>query len=173
MTLSSSPLNIKNCLATASGFSLVKQIIQDKEAELTQKFDPQQSVEPLLIEKSAFIDDVLIHCWEHFLQDQSQHLCLIATGGYGRNELFPHSDIDILILLNDDNIDDFQHNLSSFSNCLWDIGLNPGQSVRTISECLQQAAEDQTIMTNLLELRLITGNPSLFAALNTQFNQKE
>ena len=173
MTLSSSPLNIKNCLATASGVSLVKQIIQDKEAELTQKFDPHQSVEPLLIEKSAFIDDVLIHCWEHFLQDQSQHLCLIATGGYGRNELFPHSDIDILILLNDDNIDDFQHNLSSFSNCLWDIGLNPGQSVRTISECLQQAAEDQTIMTNLLELRLITGNPSLFAALNTQFNQKE
>jgi [protein-PII] uridylyltransferase len=173
VTLSSSPLNIKNCLATASGVSLVKQIIQDKEAELTQKFDSQQSVEPLLIEKSAFIDDVLIHCWEHFLQDQSQHLCLIATGGYGRNELFPHSDIDILILLNDDNIDDFQHNLSSFSNCLWDIGLNPGQSVRTISECLQQAAEDQTIMTNLLELRLITGNPSLFAALNTQFNQKE
>jgi [protein-PII] uridylyltransferase len=173
VTLSSSPLNIKNCLATASGVSLVKQIIQDKEAELTQKFDPHQSVEPLLIEKSAFIDDVLIHCWEHFLQDQSQHLCLIATGGYGRNELFPHSDIDILILLNDDNIDDFQHNLSSFSNCLWDIGLNPGQSVRTISECLQQAAEDQTIMTNLLELRLITGNPSLFAALNTQFNQKE
>ncbi len=162
-----------NILSQDNNISLLKEIIHKKNEALTKKFNPQHNVEPLLLEKSVFIDDILINCWNHFLKDQAQYLCLIATGGYGRNELFPCSDIDILILLKDADISTFQDGLSEFSNFLWDIGLKPGQSVRTVAECLQQAAEDQTIMTNLLELRLITGNQLLFTELNKKFAHKE
>ncbi|KAF3978511.1 MAG: [protein-PII] uridylyltransferase [Methylococcales symbiont of Iophon sp. n. MRB-2018] len=163
----------KNLLSQDNSFSLLKEIIHNKNEEITKKFNPQQAVDSLLLEKSVFIDEILINCWHHFLKEQAQHLCLIATGGYGRNELFPNSDMDILILLKDSDIQDFQNDLSDFSNYLWDIGLKPGQSVRTIAECLQQASEDQTIMTNLLEFRLITGSPVLFSDLNKQINRKE
>ncbi len=151
--------------------ALLKQIINDNYDQQSQQFDPQQNVGDLLIEKSVFIDDVLTLCWDHFLGHHATHLSLIATGGYGRNELFPNSDVDILILLKDANTVEFQDSLSAFSNFLWDIGLKPGQSVRTIAECIKATKEDQTIMTNLLEIRKITGNPTLFSNLIKEIAQ--
>ena len=151
----------------------IKQLINDKYDELSQKFNPQLNVGKLLVENAAFIDDILCLCWKHFLKQHSTHLSLIATGGYGRNELFPNSDIDILILLKSSNTSEYQDNLSAFSNFLWDIGLKPGQSVRTIPECIQTATEDQTIMTNLLETRIISGNHSLFTDLTVLISQSE
>lgn len=153
--------------------SLLKQIINENYAKQSEQFNPQQDVGDLLVENSIFIDDVLTLCWDHFLKQHSTHLSLIASGGYGRNELFPNSDIDILILLKNADTAEFQDSLSAFSNFLWDIGLKPGQSVRTIPECVTAAKEDQTIMTNLLEIRKITGNPSLFAELVTKISQTE
>lgn len=151
----------------------LKQIIAEFKTEQSKKLDPLKNVDGLLIENSAFIDDILILCWNHFLKQYTSQLCLLATGGYGRNELFPNSDIDILILLKDVDTTDFQDSLSLFSNFLWDIGLKPGQSVRTIPECIEAAKEDQTIMTNLLEIRLITGNSTLFVDLSKQVTQAE
>lgn len=171
--MTASSLVANNVLPQNNNLSLFKDSIQQKNEALAKKFNPRQSVAPLLLEKSLFIDEILVHCWNYFLQDQAQQLCLIATGGYGRNELFPCSDIDILILLNNAEPANYQKCLAEFSNYLWDIGLKLGQSVRTIEECLQKAADDQTIMTNLLELRLITGNSQLFADLNRQISQQE
>lgn len=139
--------------------------------QLAKSLSPDCDIEALLLEKSQFIDEILINCWRHFLGKAGDDLCLIATGGFGRGELFPKSDLDILILLGD-NPPDTQL-LSEFGNYLWDLGLQPGQSVRTIAECLQQAAKDQTIYTCLLELRLISGSQDLFAELRRQFAQKE
>ncbi len=161
-------LNLKEVFNQENNLTLLKEIIKTKNQELKQKFNPDNNVDTLLKEKAIFIDQVLTACWKHFLKHQATQLCLIATGGYGRNELFPHSDIDILILLKDVDISNFQENLSSFSNFLWDLGLKPGQSVRTTSECIQAASDDQTIMTNLLEIRLITGNTQLFTELKKQ-----
>ncbi len=140
-----------------------KQAIQDKDAELLAEFNPLQDVGELLIKKSFFIDQVLIAVWQHFLQNYAQSLSLIATGGYGRNELFPYSDIDLIILLpENDYIDpEMQNSLSNFVNFLWDIRLKPGYSVRSISECIEAAADDQTVFTNLMEMRPITGNTQL------------
>jgi len=152
---------------------LLKQIIIDKYDEQSQKFDPQGNVEQLLTENARFIDHILSLCWHHFLKKHATQLSLIATGGYGRSELFPNSDIDILILLKSPETNSFQDSLSAFSNFLWDIGLKPGQSVRTIPECIQTAKEDQTIMTSLLETRLICGNPILFTDLKQQIRPKE
>jgi len=150
---------------------LLKQIIKEKYDALSQKFNPNNNVDTLILENSIFIDELLTLCWNHFLKQFSSHLCLLATGGYGRNELFPNSDIDILILLKNSDTHPFQDSLSEFSNFLWDIGLKPGQSVRTIPECILAAKEDQTIMTSLIETRIICGNQSLFIDLSEQISQ--
>ena len=166
-------LNPNTIFSQENSHTLLKQIITEKYDEQSQKFNPQLDVGQLLVENSVFIDDILTLCWNHFLKQHVTQLCLIATGGYGRNELFPNSDIDILILLDSSDIKPLQDNLSDFSNFLWDIGLKPGQSVRTIAECIQTAAEDQTIMTNLIETRLISGNQVLFTDLNQQISETD
>lgn len=144
-----------------------KDLIKQKNQVLRNKFDPQHSVAGLLQEKSQFIDAILSACWHHFLGIHAASLSLIAVGGYGRKELFPYSDIDILVLLESEDTSAYQENLAHYFTFLWDIGLKPGQSVRTISETVQAAIDDQTIMTSLLEIRLIDGNKELYDSLRS------
>ncbi len=146
----------------------VKQLLKQKDAELRQKFNPHKSVSKLLKDKSDFIDNILSCCWEHFLGDYASQLSLCAVGGYGRKELFPYSDIDLVVLLNSEDIQPYQEGLSSFFTFLWDIGLKLGQSVRTIKQCVEAAIDDQTIMTSLMEIRLIAGNTVLYKTLKQQ-----
>jgi len=153
--------------------TIIKQILQQNYDDLRRQFDPQENVNQLLIKHSAFVDTVLSICWVHFLKQYASELSLIATGGYGRNELFPNSDIDILILMENSDTSAFQDNLSSFSNFLWDIGLKPGQCVRTIAECVETATEDQTVLTSLLETRLLFGNQALFNELTKTIASKK
>jgi [protein-PII] uridylyltransferase len=145
-----------------------KQYIKDKDLELQQKFNPQLSVRDLLKEKSDFIDEVLTASWRHFLADNAEKLCLIAVGGYGRREQFPHSDIDLVILLDSGDISEYQEMLTNFLTFLWDIGLKPGQSVRTVEQCVTAAIGDQTIMTSIMENRLIVGNEALYQKLRDE-----
>lgn len=142
--------------------------LKQKYTELKQIFDPQSSVYPLIKERSDFIDGILVCSWQHFLGEYAAQLSLIAVGGYGRRELFPYSDIDIVVLLDSNETSAYQENLAHFFSFLWDIGLKPGQSVRTIAECIEEAGKDQTIMTSLMEIRLITGCPELFETLKSQ-----
>ncbi len=139
-----------------------KTYIQQKDLELHQKFDPQKPVGDLLKERSAFVDEILISAWQHFLSNQADKHSLIAVGGYGRQELFPHSDIDIVILTDSHKDPIVQERVTNFSVFLWDIGLKPGLSVRTVEECVSEALEDQTVMTCLLENRLVTGSSELY-----------
>jgi [protein-PII] uridylyltransferase len=144
-----------------------RQLLKEKNAELEAKFDPQLSVSKLLLEKTAFIDKTLTVCWQHFLGEHAQQLCLMAVGGYGRRELFPYSDIDIVALLPGE--DSAAHEaLANFFTFLWDIGLKPGHSMRTIPECVAIAIADQSIMTSLMENRLLAGNSALYKALRSQ-----
>ncbi|MDO9104262.1 MAG: [protein-PII] uridylyltransferase [Methylovulum sp.] len=145
-----------------------KQVLRQEFAQLEQKFDPHNSVYDLLKQRSDFIDEILSCCWRHFLGEYALRLSLIAVGGYGRRELFPYSDIDIVVLLDSDNTSLYQEALADFFTFLWDMGLKPGQSVRTVQECIAAALDDQTIMTSLIEIRLISGCPSLYEALKLQ-----
>ena len=146
-------------------FQQFKEFVKQMELAIQHKFDPQMPVDHLLKEKSEFIDEILISGWLHFLTDQADSHCLLAVGGYGREELFPQSDIDVAIVL-DTEIDPVVHErIASFATFLWDIGLKPGLSVRTIDETVTAAKENQTIMTNIMENRLIAGCPDLYKKL--------
>ena len=91
-------------------------------------------------------------------------------GGYGRGELFPASDIDLLILLPAETSKTTQEKLERLVSHFWDIGLEIGHSVRTIQECLNEAAQDITVQTALLEARLLTGNAKLFATFQKRLH---
>jgi [protein-PII] uridylyltransferase len=98
---------------------------------------------------------------------------LAAVGGFGRGELFPHSDVDVLVLLPDEHSPSqdaqLKARIEGFIGSCWDAGLEIGSSVRTLTECLHEATHDVTIQTALLESRMITGNAALFAAFEKQF----
>ncbi len=95
--------------------------------------------------------------------------CLVAAGGFGRGELFPHSDVDVLLLLPDDTDVDanpaLKAKVESFIGGCWDVGLEIGSSVRTVSGCVEEAAKDVTVQTSLLEARLIAGSKKNFLQL--------
>ena len=115
-------------------------------------------------------DQTLQTLW--LLADMPPQAALVAAGGYGRGELFPYSDIDVVLLLADDSaVDDnpaLKAKIEQFiSNC-WDTGLEIGSSVRTAAECTNEAAKDITVQTSLLEARLITGNKKNFERLKKQ-----
>jgi [protein-PII] uridylyltransferase len=114
----------------------------------------------LLHERCNLIDEVLCDLW-HELGFPSS-LALVAVGGYGRGELFPASDIDLLLLLPKTPDAALTERLEQLVSLFWDIGLEIGHSVRTVEECLDEAAGDVTIQTSLLEARRLTGSERLF-----------
>ncbi|MBD7958983.1 [protein-PII] uridylyltransferase [Comamonas avium] len=99
-------------------------------------------------------------------------VALVAVGGYGREQLFPASDVDVLLLLPGQSTEAHAHireTLERFIGACWDAGLEIGSSVRTISECVAEARQDVTVQTSLLEARLIDGDAALFADFRQQF----
>lgn len=116
----------------------------------------------LLANRCRMVDDVLARLWTSL--DFPASLTLAAVGGYGRGELYPASDIDLLILLPQEPGAAVQEKLETLVGNFWDVGLEIGHSVRTIQECLDAAAADITVQTALLESRLLAGNRDLFSA---------
>ena len=110
-----------------------------------------------LLKKNAYLIDVLLKkLWLQANIDKD--VALIAVGGYGRQELFQYSDIDLLILLPSAHDEALNVQIESMIGLLWDIGLNVGHSVRTLDECVNEANQDVTVQTNLLESRLLIGD---------------
>ena len=129
-----------------------------------------RGIHGLLQKLARHTDATLQNLWA--LADFGPDACLVAVGGYGRGELFPYSDVDVLLLLPDDSeVDDnpqLKAKIETFiSNC-WDSGLEIGSSVRTAADCVLEAAKDVTVQTSLLEARLLVGLKKNFASLQTQ-----
>jgi [protein-PII] uridylyltransferase len=121
----------------------------------------------LLRRHRMLVDEHLHAVWRHLAIPSS--LTLVAVGGFGRGELFPCSDIDILVLLSHAADGETASKLERFVGASWDIGLEIGHSVRTVDECVMLAAGDVTIQTSLLEARFLTGDEKLFARFEKQF----
>jgi [protein-PII] uridylyltransferase len=124
--------------------------------------------EALLAQLRHNVDIALTQAWQTFGMPVSA--ALVAVGGYGRGELFPHSDVDVLVLLDSAPDAEMQAKLEELVQLFWDIGLEIGHSIRTVDECLTESAADITVQTALLEARLITGNRKLFLFLRDRFS---
>jgi len=116
---------------------------------------------------ARLVDDILRQIWRN--QRLPPDFALAAVGGYGRGELYPASDVDLLILLPAHSGDQHRAALEQLVGLLWDIGLDIGHSVRTIAECLEASDSDITVQTALLEARYLAGNRQLFHEFETCF----
>jgi len=136
---------------------------------LQEQFSFEESAD-LIAARADFVDQVLTKLWSQHQLDEYQ-ITLIAVGGYGRAELHPHSDVDLL-LLTQSNIDKvLEEKISAFITQLWDVKLDIGHSVRSVKECIKQAIKDVTVATNLMEMRLICGNDALSQQLQSLLNE--
>lgn len=142
---------------------------------LKHRFAQGEPASVLIRWRSDFIDELLIKAWDQFFAPlQNETPDLIAVGGYGRRELHPSSDVDLLILKPCDHPDEHMDEaIAAFLQFLWDTGLNPAQSVRSLSACRIEAGLDQTVMTTLLDARSIHGNETLLLKLKETISPKE
>ncbi|BDT72270.1 bifunctional uridylyltransferase/uridylyl-removing enzyme [Comamonadaceae bacterium OS-4] len=143
---------------------------------LDQVASPQatgRQVRRVLQHMADLTDEVLRKLW--LAAGLGEPFALLAVGGYGRAELFPHSDVDVLVLLPDgqsaDTDSELKKRIEAFIGTCWDVGLEIGSSVRTLSDCLSEAEKDVTVQTALLECRLITGSAELVATFQEAYRQ--
>ena len=159
---------IKSLTSTLPPIGEIKADLLSHQNKLNDRFQSGDGIEYLLEGRSDHVDHVLTDCWQSIIGLDLSGLSLVATGGYGRAELHPYSDIDLLIIFDEESFEKHKSSLELFSTFLWDIGLKPGLSVRTIEDCIEQAKDDITVITNLMESRLITGSERLFNEMKTQ-----
>ncbi len=151
---------VNEALASAN-ISSLKATINQANENLNSRFHVGCDIIALVRERSTMIDELLGAIWQHIVGDDDD-LSLIAVGGYGRGELHPSSDVDLLILLGQDDDAPFAERLSAFLTLLWDVGLEIGHSVRTVNETEAEARKDLTVITNLIESRLLIGSQRLY-----------
>ncbi len=147
---------------------LFKKTIKNAQEQLAAHQAGGSSSSDLVARYTWMIDQLVIIAWQRHSKNlaHTPTIELLAVGGYGRGELHPFSDVDLLILLGSNNYQQAQEFIESFLRFLWDIGLEIGHSVRSIKDCLKEARDDITIMTNLLEARHLVGDQSLFELLD-------
>jgi [protein-PII] uridylyltransferase len=121
------------------------------------EFLAHHPVTDLVLGRSEYMDMLLTRLWEHYAFDKVPEMSLVAVGGYGRGELHPLSDIDILVLSQSALDDSVKTKVSEFITLLWDLRMEVGHSVRTVEECKEVGKDDLTVATNLQEARLICG----------------
>ncbi|WP_102796603.1 [protein-PII] uridylyltransferase [Bowmanella denitrificans] len=132
----------------------------------------QVDVDHLVTGRAVFVDALLRQAWQLLELDKIKDLSLVAVGGYGRGQLQPYSDVDLLLLSQKPPAEEVKTKLGSFITLLWDIGLDIGQAVRTISETIKLAKQDITIATNLIEARLLSGSHTTFEQLQQKVQGK-
>jgi [protein-PII] uridylyltransferase len=145
--------------------SAYRDLLRQAHEELKSRFLAEEPVEDLVHARAALVDTVLRESWKAQSVCPGGEWALVAVGGYGRGELHPCSDIDILLLVPLPPDEPGRAAVERFVVFLWDIGLEVGHSVRTVEECAQESAADVSVMTTLLEARLLSGNNELVAAM--------
>ncbi|MET0378351.1 MAG: nucleotidyltransferase domain-containing protein, partial [Spongiibacteraceae bacterium] len=143
---------------------VLKAAIAHAASHLDDSFRRGDNIRDLVHLRSSFIDALLQLLWQRHPWP-STDIALIAVGGYGRGELHPYSDVDLLILLPDDCAVRCHDATEQFITLLWDLNLNIGHSVRTLAECVEAATADITVATNLMESRILAGPAARYAAL--------
>ncbi len=147
---------------------LYRQLLEKARHSLEELFAAGVPVEQLVHGRARVVDQLLQRIWAGHFSEYPELLALVAVGGYGRGELHPCSDIDLLILRAEELPPECYVRLERFLAMLWDVGLEIGHSMRTLKGCIEAAAEDITIATNLMESRLLSGSKQLFHDMQQQ-----
>ncbi|MCP5156909.1 MAG: [protein-PII] uridylyltransferase [Ectothiorhodospiraceae bacterium] len=148
----------------AAAAAALRQTLADADRELLERHESGVPACALVRQRAAFVDRLLALAWTGAgLEDDAA--CLVAVGGYGRHELHPHSDVDVLILLAATPSPPLEERLRAFLTTLWDAGLAIGHGVRTVEECAEVAAGDVSVATTLMEARRLTGPEALYQAM--------
>ncbi len=139
--------------------------IADEDQSLAERYWHDEDVDALVAERSAFFDELILEIWQAKVPaDAARELAVYAVGGYGRGELFPHSDIDLLILARRPGR--HQPVIREFLHCLIDLNQELGHAVRSVRDCRREAARDITVATAMFERRLLVGAGDLTAKLD-------
>ena len=138
-----------------------KQKLAASRAQLRQELSSRRLPREMLRRQAALVDRQLKEVWASHAMPRD--VALAAVGGYGRGELFPCSDVDLLILLSGPADAALARKIELLIGTLWDIGIEVGHSVRTIDECVALATADVTVQTTLLEARLLAGKRELYS----------
>lgn len=156
-------------LTTTSSFlALFKQTLKAGQETLHQRFRNGADIRTLIYGRTWLMDQLLNYAWRQYPWPEGDQISLVAVGGYGRGELHPHSDIDLLILLKTDQTEAYRDSIEAFITFLWDINLEVGSSVRTIEQCVDIAGQDITVATNLIESRTLVGDDHLRQSMYAQ-----
>jgi [protein-PII] uridylyltransferase len=153
-------------IATANGApAALREFLAEAHAQLKARFFTDEPIETLVHARAALIDRLLQGLWDGYCGASMQRWALVAVGGYGRGELHPCSDIDLLLLAAAPPDEAERGALERLLALLWDIGLEVGHSVRTVEECIEESQADVSVMTTLIEARLLAGSPELLGRL--------
>ncbi len=152
--------------------AILRAAVQTASDILDNRYKQNLNITDIVKGRAWVIDEVLRIAWQSQPWPDSNDIALVAVGGYGRGELLPHSDIDLLILTRRDRNKQYQDCISGFLTSLWDIGLDIGQSVRSIKQCKQEAAKDITVVTALMESRTLIGPDELNAEMQKAISSR-
>ena len=142
-----------------------RQVLDQGTELLKDRFVADEPIEDLVRDRARLVDIALRAAWVNHAGRFAGDLGLVAVGGYGRGELHPSSDIDIMVLLPKSDSADWQPDIERFLTFLWDIGLEVGHSVRSIDDCQRESLADISVATTLFEARLLSGPEPLFAGM--------
>ena len=157
-------------LASLKGqpIAVYKDLLKRSDSKLNQAFYQWKNISRLVKTRAWVVEQLVLELWRRNKLHQQQ-LSLVAVGGFGRGDLQPHSDVDLLILY-DENLP--ADAVSEFIQNLWDLGLDVGHAVRTVEQSVQLATEDITVVTNLMESRFLMGEHQLFNEMYEQTNDR-
>lgn len=150
--------------------NLLKSTVGSIDEGLKNIYQTHKDVSTVVFGRSLLIDKLLLTIYDYLFKNLDQDIAIIAVGGYGRGELHPKSDIDLMILLKEEENQKTKDLLEKFLTLLWDIHLEIGHSVRTIQECIDESIKDITVATNIMESRLLAGNDQLLTSMKEQTN---
>ena len=163
--------------APVSTLPLFRAALRQGRASLQKAYLSGINVDVFLHWHAALVDQLLVRVWtlyQPLLVSKTgqafpqSDIALIAVGGYGRGELYPHSDIDLLLLLKREEHNRVRPFAEAFLRFLWDMGLEVGHSLRSLKDCVKESKKDITVATNLMEARLLRGDLELFTSMQAK-----